>query len=103
MTNRLGGEAVEMGGSIQHFHPIARRKRYLEKKASNHVGGGANHTFGPVVLRGCRGTRATTEPYEKGRKSMRWSGQTRDHCCTWEHGPGGRTGWIPKQKSAKEW
>jgi hypothetical protein len=48
---RLGGEAVEMGGSIQHLHPIARGERHLEENATYYVGGGVSLAFGSTVLR----------------------------------------------------
>jgi hypothetical protein len=36
--------------SRQGFCPVAGRERRLEEKATNHVGGGANHALGLVVL-----------------------------------------------------
>jgi hypothetical protein len=60
VAHRLRGEAVEkMCGGVQGLYPVAGRERRLEEKATDHVGGGANDAFGPVVLRrgvGARGT-----------------------------------------------
>ena len=41
---------------MQGLCPVAGRERRLEEKAADHIGGGANHAFGPTVLG--RGVRA---------------------------------------------
>jgi hypothetical protein len=57
MAHRLGGKTVEkVGGGVQGLCPLAGMERHLEEKAANHIGGGANHAFGPAVLG--RGVRA---------------------------------------------
>jgi hypothetical protein len=53
VAHRLRWEAVEeVGGGVQGLCPVAGRERRLEEKASNHVGGGANHELCPAVLGG---------------------------------------------------
>jgi hypothetical protein len=57
VAHRLGGKTVDkVGGGVQGLCPVAGRERRLEEKAANHIGGGANHAFGPAVLG--RGVRA---------------------------------------------
>jgi hypothetical protein len=57
VAHRLGGKTVEkVGGGVQGLCPVAGRERRLEEKAADHIGGGANHAFGPTVLG--RGVRA---------------------------------------------
>ena len=57
MAHRFRGELVEeVGGCVKGIDPVAGRKRRLEEKAADHVGGGANHALGPTVLG--RGVRA---------------------------------------------
>jgi hypothetical protein len=57
VVHRLGGKTVEkVGGGVQGLCPVAGRERCLEEKAADHIGGGANHAFGPAVLG--RGVRA---------------------------------------------
>jgi hypothetical protein len=57
VNGHLGGNTVdEMSSSVQGVCPIAGRKRHLKKEASNHVSGGADNAFDPVVLRGSVGT-----------------------------------------------
>jgi hypothetical protein len=57
MAHRLRGEAVEeMCSSVQGLCPVAARERRLKVEAADHVGGGANDAFCPVVLG--RGVRA---------------------------------------------
>jgi hypothetical protein len=55
----LRGEAVEMCGSVQGLCPIAGWERSLKKEALDHVGGGTNDAFSPVVLRRGIGARET--------------------------------------------
>jgi hypothetical protein len=53
VVHRLRWEAVKkVGGSVQGLGPVAGRERRLEEKAADHVGGGANHAFGPIILGG---------------------------------------------------
>jgi hypothetical protein len=48
----LGGKTVEeVGGRVKVLHPIAGGKRSLKEEATQHVGGGANHTLGLAILR----------------------------------------------------
>jgi hypothetical protein len=56
VAHRLGGKTVEkVGGGVQGLCPVAGRERRLEEKTTDHIGGGANHAFGPTVLgRGVR-------------------------------------------------
>jgi hypothetical protein len=57
VAHRLGGKTVEkVGGGVQGLCLVAGRERRLEEKAADHIGGGANHAFGPTVLG--RGVRA---------------------------------------------
>jgi hypothetical protein len=57
VAHRLGGKMVEkVGGGVQGLCPVAGRERHLEEKATDHIGGGANHAFSPAVLG--RGVRA---------------------------------------------
>jgi hypothetical protein len=35
---------------VQGLCQVAGRERHLEEKASDHIGGDANHVFGPTVL-----------------------------------------------------
>jgi hypothetical protein len=35
---------------VQGLSPVAGRERRLEEKATDQVGGGANHALGPTVL-----------------------------------------------------
>jgi hypothetical protein len=39
-----------VGGGVQGLCPVVGRERRLKEKATNHVGGGANHSLGPTVL-----------------------------------------------------
>jgi hypothetical protein len=56
----LRGEAVEeVGGCVKGLCPVAGRKRRLEDKAADRVGGGANHALGPTVLGRGVGARET--------------------------------------------
>jgi hypothetical protein len=51
VAHRLGGKMIEKaGGGVQGLCPVAGRERRLEEKAADHIGGGANHAFGPAVL-----------------------------------------------------
>jgi hypothetical protein len=53
VAHRLRWEAVEeVGGGVQGLCPVASRKRRLEEKVADHVGGGANHALCPAVLGG---------------------------------------------------
>jgi hypothetical protein len=53
MGNRLGGKAVEeIGGYVQGLRPVAGGKRSLKEEATQHIGGGVNHTLGSAILRG---------------------------------------------------
>jgi hypothetical protein len=57
MAHRLQGEALEeMCSGVQSLCPVAGRVRRLKEEAADHVGGGANDAFFPVVLG--RGVRA---------------------------------------------
>ena len=50
VAHRLGGKTVEkVGGGVQGLCPVAGRKRRLEEKAADHIGGGVNHTFVKVA------------------------------------------------------
>jgi hypothetical protein len=49
----------EVGGCVQGLCPIASRERHLEEKAAEHIGGGADHAFGPAVLGRGVGARET--------------------------------------------
>jgi hypothetical protein len=44
---------------MQGLYPVAGRERRLKEKATNHVGGGANHAFRPAVLDRGVGARET--------------------------------------------
>jgi hypothetical protein len=47
----LGGKTIEkVGGGVQGLCPVAGRERRLVEKAMDHIGGGANHAFGPAIL-----------------------------------------------------
>jgi hypothetical protein len=60
MAHRLRGEAVEeMGGGVQGLYPVAGRERRLKEEAAYHIGGGANHAFGPAILGSGVGARET--------------------------------------------
>jgi hypothetical protein len=50
VAHRLRREAVEVGGGVQGLCPVAGREGRLEEKATNHIGGGANHALDPTVL-----------------------------------------------------
>jgi hypothetical protein len=51
VVHRFRGKAVEeMGSSVQGLCPVAGRERRLKEEAVDHVGGGANDSFGPSVL-----------------------------------------------------
>jgi hypothetical protein len=52
MGDRLGKTVKEVGGCVQCLSPVAGVKRILEKEATQHVGGGANHALGAAILRG---------------------------------------------------
>jgi hypothetical protein len=57
VAHRLGWKTIEkVGGDVQGLCPVAGRERHMEEKAVDHIGGGANHAFGPAVLG--RGVRA---------------------------------------------
>jgi hypothetical protein len=57
VAHRLRGKTVEeVGDSVQGLCPVAGRERCLEEKATEHIGGGADHAFGAAVL--CRGVGA---------------------------------------------
>jgi hypothetical protein len=60
VAHRLRGKTVEeVGGCVQGLYPIAGRKRRLEEKAAEHIGGGADHAFGPTILSRGVGARET--------------------------------------------
>jgi hypothetical protein len=60
VAHRLGGKMTEeVGGGVQGLCPVAGRERRLEEKATDHVGGGANHALCPTVLGGGVGARET--------------------------------------------
>jgi hypothetical protein len=60
VAHRLRGEVVdEMCGGVQGLCPVAGRERRLKKEATDHVGGGVNDVFGPVVLGRGVGVRET--------------------------------------------
>jgi hypothetical protein len=46
-------------GDVQGLCPVAGRERRLEENATDHISGGANHAFDPVVLGRCVGARET--------------------------------------------
>jgi hypothetical protein len=51
VAHHLRWEAVEeVGCGVQGLFLVAGRERHLEQKVADHVSGGANHAFGPVVL-----------------------------------------------------
>jgi hypothetical protein len=41
---------------LVHLHLVADEKRSLEEKATQHIGGSANHVHGLAVLKGGVGT-----------------------------------------------
>jgi hypothetical protein len=60
VVHRLRWEAVEeVGDGVQGLCPVAGRERRLKEKATNHVGGGANHALDPTVLGRGVGARET--------------------------------------------
>jgi hypothetical protein len=60
VAHRRGGKTVEkVGGGVQGLCLVAGRERRLEEKAADHIGGGANHAFGPTVLGRGVGARET--------------------------------------------
>jgi hypothetical protein len=60
MVHRLRGKTVEeVCGCVEGLCPVAGRERRLEEKATDHVGSGANHAFGPTVLGRGVGARET--------------------------------------------
>jgi hypothetical protein len=60
VAHRLRGKTdEEVCGGVQGLYPVAGRERRLEEKATNHIGGGANHAFGPAVLGKGVGVRET--------------------------------------------
>jgi hypothetical protein len=60
VAHRLRRKTVEeMRGSMKGLCPVGGRERRLKEKAADHVGGGANHALGPVVLSRGVGTRET--------------------------------------------
>jgi hypothetical protein len=55
--DQLGGKTVEdVGVHVQRLNPVAGKKRNLEKKATQHVNGGANHSLSSTILWGCEDT-----------------------------------------------
>jgi hypothetical protein len=54
-----GKMTEEVCGGVQGLCPVAGRERLLEEKATDHIGGGANHAFGLAVLGRDVGTRET--------------------------------------------
>jgi hypothetical protein len=44
---------------VQGFYLVASMERRLEEKATDHIGGGANHVLGPIVLGRGVGARET--------------------------------------------
>jgi hypothetical protein len=60
VAHRLRWEAAEeVCGGVQGLCPVAARERHLEEKATDHVGGGANHALCPAVLGRGVGARET--------------------------------------------
>jgi hypothetical protein len=60
VAHRLRGKMVEeMCGGMKGLCLVGGRERRLKEKAADHVGGGANHALGPVVLSRGVGTRET--------------------------------------------
>jgi hypothetical protein len=74
VAHRLRGETVEeMCGGVHGLCPVAGRERCLKEKATDHVGGGANDVFGPVVLGrgvGARETQLDTMREEEGMRGV---------------------------------
>jgi hypothetical protein len=59
-AHRLRGKTIEeVCGGVLGLCPIASRERLLEEKATNHIGGGVNHAFGPAILGRGVGARET--------------------------------------------
>jgi hypothetical protein len=60
VAHRLGGKTIEeVSGGVQGLCPVTGGERRMEEKAADHVGGGANHAFGPAVLGRGVGARET--------------------------------------------
>jgi hypothetical protein len=59
VAHRLRGKAIEVCVGVQGLYPVAGRERRLEEKVADHIGGGANHAFGPTVLGRAVGARET--------------------------------------------
>jgi hypothetical protein len=60
VAHRLRGKTVEeMRGCMKGLCPVGGRERRLKEKATDHVGGGANHALGPAVLSRGVGARET--------------------------------------------
>jgi hypothetical protein len=60
VAHRLRGKTVEeMRGGMEGLCPVGGWERRLKEKATDHVGGGANHALGPTVLSRGVGTRET--------------------------------------------
>jgi hypothetical protein len=50
---RLGGKTIEeVGDCVQRLSPVAGGKRSLKKEATQHAGGGVNHTLDTTILSG---------------------------------------------------
>jgi hypothetical protein len=55
--DQLGGKTVEeVGVRVQRLNPVAGKKRNLEKKATQHIDGGVNHSLSLTILWGCENT-----------------------------------------------
>jgi hypothetical protein len=62
-----------MCGSVQGLYPVAGRGKRVEEKTMDHIGGGANGAFGPVVLGrgvGARETQLDAMGKEKGERGV---------------------------------
>jgi hypothetical protein len=76
MVHHLRGETVdEMCSGVQGLYLVTGKERHLKEKAEDHVGGGANDVFCPVVMG--RGVRARETIVVKASLKRRLSGKTR--------------------------
>jgi hypothetical protein len=72
MADHLVGETIKkVADSVHRLHPIAGGKRFLEKDATHHVGGSANHVLGLAILRGGVGA---WEPQLNNVRTTKWMG-----------------------------
>jgi hypothetical protein len=97
VAHRLRGEAVEeVGDCVKGLGPVAGRKRRLEEKATDHVGDGANHAFGPTVLGryvGARVTQLNATARKNDREAWLSNSRPLSHCSAQM----GRRNWVETQ------